>query len=1115
MVYSGYMKKQIAFFFLALLLLISFSYSTKLVFIPNNSDNYSRSISNVNLNVDSNNNNNNNHKNIDIKNSYFLSKNANVQIVSDEEYLILKKQNKNIKEITNFDYNSIKPLQIYSAPSINANYIWSKGFIGNNLKIGVVDSGISYSSDAIGTKISSAYDFTSDNDVECLFEHGCLVSSVLVGNPLIGPSLTDPLNYKGVAYDANLVSAKIFNSSENCTLGDSDFYGVFDWVFSNGANYINNSWGSGKYSSCVSTGTVSDGLSNALLWDYYDYNTSINNNDLLLIFAAGNDGICASEKTLTNDCSAYNVLCVGSVDEQDTNDRSDDIYSYFSSRGPTDDNRKKPDLTAPGQSIVSEGFSDWGYWSGTSASSPHVTASASLLGSLGLNSLEVKALLINSADDINSSSWDKYTGWGYINLQNAYDQNSFSNEFEFDVDNFYYDNNLYNTLIYKSLDDYFYLDSNENAKCSLVWRRYFDNDSNPYLQNFDLNLIKDENTELSNSLIDNVEQINITNDNSNSYLSVSCIGDCYDMNYALACNLDYNRVIFDYYIANDTNFYTSDNNGNFKLYFNLSKLTEELFDSNLDINFDLNIHSSNSSQLFSVVDYNELVDYNLDLNSDYFPLDNYDIIIDYNYYSNDFNKSFSGLTNSNLNLYDVNYPENSDENIYYLSDFNLTKDFNFYDSYLYYLDYNDFNNNYLRDYNFDVNQIGYSLDFNAEDYNFLGKFNLDFNACNIFGNCLTKEIIVYAPYFDLENSYIDYDNNLLYYNADLNDLNFLFYYNTTKDYNIYLFGDTNLESLITKDQNNYYYDINLDSNLNYNSIILKDNNRDLNVFNLQLVLDEPPEFVTTSITKDFNILVTDFDLNTDRISILLDNLEQSYSVITDINNNYISGSGSSSVGTHTLDINVYDYANNLSTNQYSYVVVATSTSSSGGGGGSTTKIVVDTNASNVIVTQITPIKSLSDYNLQDVQDIDNTGYYVFESKLKPIIYFYDSNAKALTNIFIKVYDENSLIYSGFVSNRFVLDSNIFYDKNILVLGYYGESVLFKEQMFIPYIAPKTPIYDINNSTITPLQNDDINTTTIQKNKPNYILITFIFLIIVSCFCIWFFRKRSMIFKRYK
>ena len=901
------MFKQIFVLCVCFLLLFSFVFSTKLVFVPQTTPYESL----ITSNYDSQN------------------PKGNYEFVNDYEYNDLVRKNPEIKVMADINNSLIQPFQIYSVPSIKADYIWTKGFTGQNLKIGVIDSGISYSSDALTNKISVAVDFADDINEEChTLEHGCLVSSILAGRPSLDP------DYNGVAYDANLVSAKIFDSSGSVPVG-VNFETVFGWVVANGANYINNSWGSAKYdpNTCIRNPFVNaDGNGdNAISWDYLDYSFATAGTDALFMFAAGNSGHCTlNGYSISDDCSGYNILCVGAVNDNDTNNRNDDTYAWFSSQGPTDDDRKKPDLTAPGQDIFSEGYSSWDYWDGTSASTPHVTASAALLSQLGLTPLEVKALLINSADDVNAVSWDRYTGWGYVNLQNAYDQNSFSREYVFDVDNFYYDNNFYNTLIYKSLDDYFFLDSNENAKCSLVWRRSFDNNGNPFLQNFDLNLIKADSNQISNSSIDNVEQVSITTADSNSYLIISCSNTCFDFNYALACNLDYNRIIFDYYIANDNNFYTSDNNGNFKLYFNFGKLTGEPFDSNLDINFDLNLHNSNSFVLFSVVDYNRLIDYNIDLNSDFYPLTDYNLSIDFNYYSNDFNKSFGGLTNSDLSLYNNIVPENDDENIYYLSDFNLTKDFKFYDSYIYFLDYNDFNSNYSRNYAVDNNKITSVLDFNAEDYTFLGRFDLDFNACDIFGNCLNKDITIYVPYFDLEDGYIDYNNNFLYYKEDLNDLNLIFYYNETKDYNIYLIGDNNAQYHFSKDQNIYYYDINLD----YNNIILKDNNKDVNVFSLQLVLDKKPVFITTTITEDFNILVQDADLNSDATEVSVDGSPVDVEVVNDGNNYYISGTGSSTVGAHTLDINVYDLANNSATNQYTYTIEETPQGPGGGGGGS-------------------------------------------------------------------------------------------------------------------------------------------------------------------------------------
>lgn len=106
--------------------------------------------------------------------------------------------------------------------------------------------------------------------------------------------------------------------------------------------------------------------------------------------------------------------------------------STFSSWGPTDDGRIKPDLVANGVSVYSStASSDSSYdgtYSGTSMATPNAAGSAALLQQLYANTFGqrpraslLKALLIHTADDLGNPGPDYKFGWGLINLKAAAD----------------------------------------------------------------------------------------------------------------------------------------------------------------------------------------------------------------------------------------------------------------------------------------------------------------------------------------------------------------------------------------------------------------------------------------------------------------------------------------------------------------------------------------------------------------------------------------------------------------------------------------------------------------------------------------------------------------------
>ncbi len=130
---------------------------------------------------------------------------------------------------------------------------------------------------------------------------------------------------------------------------------------------------------------------------------------------------------------AKNVLVVGAVDD------IPDGYAYttdvamtpFSSWGPTDDGRIKPDLVANGMDLYStlaSSDTDYGPLSGTSMAAPNVTGSVALLqqhyrqthnGDLPL-AATLRALLIHTADEAGNSPGPDYIhGWGLLNTAAA------------------------------------------------------------------------------------------------------------------------------------------------------------------------------------------------------------------------------------------------------------------------------------------------------------------------------------------------------------------------------------------------------------------------------------------------------------------------------------------------------------------------------------------------------------------------------------------------------------------------------------------------------------------------------------------------------------------------
>lgn len=129
---------------------------------------------------------------------------------------------------------------------------------------------------------------------------------------------------------------------------------------------------------------------------------------------------------------AKNILTVGAVNDISGgySQVSDVIMTSFSSWGPADDGRIKPDISANGVGLYSTyntSNSSYASFSGTSMSSPSVTGSLALLqeyyisqNSTNMLAATLKGLVIHTADEAGSNNGPDYMfGWGLMNTESA------------------------------------------------------------------------------------------------------------------------------------------------------------------------------------------------------------------------------------------------------------------------------------------------------------------------------------------------------------------------------------------------------------------------------------------------------------------------------------------------------------------------------------------------------------------------------------------------------------------------------------------------------------------------------------------------------------------------
>jgi serine protease AprX len=162
---------------------------------------------------------------------------------------------------------------------------------------------------------------------------------------IAGGGVTSGGAFEGTAPETNLVSVKV--AGWDGATDVSTVIAALQWVVSNRARFgirvVNLSWGTD-----ATSGYGVDPLDRAVerAWQA----------GLVVVVSAGNAGppTGPAEGTISKPGDDPYVITVGAANTKGTAALGDDVLAPFSSRGPTADGIGKPDLLAPGVSIVSD-----------------------------------------------------------------------------------------------------------------------------------------------------------------------------------------------------------------------------------------------------------------------------------------------------------------------------------------------------------------------------------------------------------------------------------------------------------------------------------------------------------------------------------------------------------------------------------------------------------------------------------------------------------------------------------------------------------------------------------------------------------------------------------------
>lgn len=245
-----------------------------------------------------------------------------------------------------------------AARTAAAHMTWIRGITGSGVKVAVLENdGVAFDNPYLA---GSRYYIDWWRRID---DHATWVAGVIASTHN---------DQRGIAYDAEIISANAL------TLLDWPVVAATDWAIEQGVDVINASYG-----------TTCGGTEIQSIDKYFDW--VVWNQRKTVTVAAGNlRSLCPYNYNVSSPGKAYNVITVGSKDDQNTasvpEDVADDQFSWFSLYvDPTtaSENRLKPEVIATGARIITTSTSDpWIETSevqGTSFAAPIVAGEAALM----------------------------------------------------------------------------------------------------------------------------------------------------------------------------------------------------------------------------------------------------------------------------------------------------------------------------------------------------------------------------------------------------------------------------------------------------------------------------------------------------------------------------------------------------------------------------------------------------------------------------------------------------------------------------------------------------------------------------------------------------------------
>jgi serine protease AprX len=206
------------------------------------------------------------------------------------------------------------------------------GIDGSGVTVAMIDTGVAHDQD-FGDRVIARVDFTPGGDGDDAYGHGTHLAGVIAGNGAASGG-----KWRGVAPGARLVSVKV--AGPDGATDVSVVIAALQWVVTHRVQYG------------IKVLNLSFGTDSVQPYAVDPLNAAVERAwaaGITVVVSSGNRG----PGTINKPGDDPFVITVGAADLKQTADRRDDEIAPFSSSGVTQDGFMKPDLVAPGTTIVS------------------------------------------------------------------------------------------------------------------------------------------------------------------------------------------------------------------------------------------------------------------------------------------------------------------------------------------------------------------------------------------------------------------------------------------------------------------------------------------------------------------------------------------------------------------------------------------------------------------------------------------------------------------------------------------------------------------------------------------------------------------------------------------